>query len=277
MRANGIITLTTDFGDADGYIGAMKGAILGIAPRAQLIDTTHKIHRHDVQQAAYVVETFHNFFPEGTVHLVVVDPDLGSARRPIIVETPRALYVAPDNGVLTLVWRDALARWGADRCRAIHLTDNRYWLPKVSNTFHGRDIFAPVAAHLATGVEPEQLGMALEAPLEAALEQPGNGRSGELVGRIIHVDHFGNCVTNVTLEHMETLGAVESLTFKVIDQYVYGLRRTYAEDHGGVLIALIGSSGRLELSVCNGSAAQTLGVGIGDTVKIFNSERAVGK
>ena len=119
--------------------------------------------------------------------------------------------------------------------------------------------------------------MALEAPLEAALEQPGNGRSGELVGRIIHVDHFGNCVTNVTLEHMETLGAVESLTFKVIDQYVYGLRRTYAEDHGGVLIALIGSSGRLELSVCNGSAAQTLGVSIGDTVKIFNSERAVGK
>jgi S-adenosylmethionine hydrolase len=277
MRPSGIITLTTDFGHADSYVGIMKGVILGIAPHAHLIDTTHQIHPQDVQQAAYVIETFHHYFPVGTVHLVVVDPGVGGTRYPIALVTPHCFFVAPDNGVLTSVWRDAIARWGATSCKVIHLTERCFWLTAVSNTFHGRDIFAPVAAHLAAGTPNEKLCVPLAAPGEAQFVKPAQGRGGELIGRIVHVDHFGNCVTNMTLQHLESLGAVELLTIKIIDQLIGGLRRTYADGQSGMLIALIGSSGRLELSVCNGSAAQTLGVGIGDTVKVFSAERAIGK
>jgi S-adenosylmethionine hydrolase len=277
MRPSGIVTLTTDFGHADSYVGTMKGVMLGIAPQAQLIDTTHQIHPQNVQQAAYVIETFYPYFPIGTVHLIVVDPGVGGKRRPIALRTPQAYFVAPDNGVLTSVWREAQAQWGAHACRIVHLTERRFWLGNVSNTFHGRDIFAPVAAHLVAGAPFEALGDPIDALLEAQLEQPSQGRGGELIGRIVHVDHFGNCITNMNMPHLESLGAVEMLTIKIIDQHISGLRRTYADGQSGMLIALIGSSGRLELSVCNGSAAQTLGVGIGDTVKVFNAERAVGK
>lgn len=269
MRPSGIITLTTDFGLDDSYVGVMKGVILGIAPQARLIDTTHAIGPQDIHQAAYIVQTFHNYFPSGTVHLIVVDPGVGGTRRAIALATPQAMFVAPDNGVLTYVWRDALARWGAQACRVVELTEPRYWLQHISNTFHGRDIFAPVAAHLSTGALLEVLGEPLSGLTEAALEQPSLGRSGELVGRIIHVDHFGNCITNIEPQHLEPIGSHANITVKIIDQRIAGLSRTYAEGQPGTLLALIGSSNRLELAVCNGNAAQTLGAGIGDTVKIF--------
>jgi S-adenosylmethionine hydrolase len=274
MRPNGIITLTTDFGLADAYVGAMKGVMLGIAPGARLVDITHTIGPQEIHQAAYIVQTFYPSFPPGTVHLVVVDPGVGGERRQIVLVTPEAMFVAPDNGVLTYAWRDAHARWGRDQAAVYELAERRYWLPRISNTFHGRDIFSPVAAHLASGVPANAMGPRLPAITEAALEQPALGRSGELVGRIIHVDHFGNCITNITPEHLGRAGMDGRIAVQIIDQRISGLYRTYAEGASGSLIALVGSSNRLELAVCNGNAARTLGVGIGDSVKVLAREES---
>lgn len=269
MNPSGIITLTTDFGLADSYVGIMKGVILGIARNATIVDITHQIAPQDIHQAAYIVQTFGAFFPPGTVHVVVVDPGVGSKRRRIILTTPIATYVAPDNGVLTYVWRAAMERWGAETCAVYNLTEPRYWLPSVSNTFHGRDVFAPVAAHLVLGVPPSQFGERCEQIVEAVLEQPTRGRHGELVGRIIHIDHFGNCITNVTLRHLHEAGIGERIVAHLIGQRIEGLYRTYADVAIGALVALIGSSDHLEIAVRNGNAAQTLGAGIGDIVRVF--------
>jgi S-adenosylmethionine hydrolase len=269
MRPNGIITLTTDFGLADSYVGTMKGVILGIAPSARLIDITHDISPQNTHQAAYIVQTFPSYFPAGAIHMVIVDPGVGSERRAIALATPDATFVAPDNGVLTYVWRDALAKWGPEACQVVELAEPRFWLGRVSSTFHGRDIFAPVVAHLASGTPLHALGPRLPRLTEADLEQPAPGRTGGLVGRIIHVDHFGNCITNITPQHLEEAGLTEQIAVRIIDQRIAGLRRTFADVPVGALIALIGSSDRLELAVRNGSAAQTLGVGIGDTVRVL--------
>jgi S-adenosyl-L-methionine hydrolase (adenosine-forming) len=269
MRPNGIITLTTDFGLADSYVGTMKGVILNIAPTARMVDITHDVSPQNTHQAAYIVQTFYRYFPAGTVHLVIVDPGVGSARGAVALGTPNAIFVAPDNGVLTYVWRDALDRWGAEACEVIELTNPRFWLPQISNTFHGRDIFAPVVAHLSAGAALQELGPRRPRITEADLEQPAPGRNGELVGRIIHLDHFGNCITNITPEHLEQAGSGKQLVVKIIDQRIVGISRTFADVAVGALIALIGSNNRLELAVRNGSAAQTLGVGIGDTVRVY--------
>lgn len=269
MQPSGIITLTTDFGLYDSYVGVMKGVILGRAPEARLIDTTHAIRPQNIHQAAYMVDTFYRHFPTGTIHVVVVDPGVGSARRAVVLQTPDAFFVAPDNGVLTYVWQDALQRWGADACQVVSLTERRFWLPEISHTFHGRDIFAPIAAHIIRGMPVTAFGELLPELSEATLEQPGYVWSGELVGRIIHVDHFGNCITNIEVQHLEPVGAFEQLSFKIIDQRIKGVQRTYADGPQGSLMALIGSSGRVELAVSNGNAAQMLGVGIGDTVRVY--------
>jgi S-adenosylmethionine hydrolase len=274
MRPNGIITLTTDFGLADSYVGTMKGVILNIAPTARMVDITHDVSPQNTHQAAYIVQTFYRYFPAGTVHLVIVDPGVGSARGAVALGTPNAIFVAPDNGVLTYVWRDALDRWGAEACEVIELTNPRFWLPQISNTFHGRDIFAPVVAHLSAGAALQELGPRRPRITEADLEQPAPGRNGELVGRIIHLDHFGNCITNITPEHLEQAGSGKQLVVKIIDQRIAGISRTFADVAVGALIALIGSNNRLELAVRNGSAAQTLGVGIGDIVRVYATDDA---
>lgn len=271
MRHNGVITLTTDFGTTDSYVGTMKGVIVRIAPAAQVVDITHAISPQNIHQAAYIVQTFYSYFPKGTIHLVIVDPGVGSARRAIALSTPDATFIAPDNGVLTYAWRDALDRWGARACTVYELTESRFWLPNVSNTFHGRDVFAPVAAHLASGVSLDALGPRLPQITEAELEQPGAGRTGGLVGRIIHVDHFGNCITNIMPQHLEEVGLNDNLIVRIIDQRIVGVQRTFADAPLGALIALMGSSNRLELAVRNGSAAQTLGVGPGDSVRIYRA------
>ena len=268
MRPNGIITLTTDFGLADSYVGTMKGVILSIAGDARVVDITHDISPQNTHQAAYIVQTFYTYFPPGTIHTVIVDPGVGSERRALALGTPEAIFVAPDNGVLTYVWRAALEKWGPEDCPVVELSEPRYWLSRVSSTFHGRDIFAPVAAHLARGTPLYALGRRLPRLTEANLEQPAPGRTGGLVGRIIHVDHFGNCITNVTPLHLQQAGLGDQIAVRIIDQRITGLHRTFADVPVGALIALIGSSDRLELAVRNGSAAQTLGVGIGDTVRI---------
>jgi S-adenosylmethionine hydrolase len=271
MRPNGVITLTTDFGLADSYVGTMKGVILGIAPEARLVDITHDITPQNTHQAAYIVQTFPRYFPSGTIHLVIVDPTVGSDRRAVAFGTPEAIFVAPDNGVLTFVWRDALERWGPEACRVVELAEPRFWLPQVSSTFHGRDIFAPAVAHLAGGAPMEAFGPRLPRLTEADLDQPSDGRTGGMVGKIIHVDHFGNCITNITPRHLEQFGIGDQMVVRIIDQRITGLKQTFSDVPVGALVALIGSTEHLELAVRNGSAAQTLGVGIGDTVRVYNA------
>ena len=274
MRPNGIITLTTDFGLADSYVGTIKGVILGIAPDARIVDITHDINPQNTHQAAYIIQTFPGYFPPGAIHMVIIDPTVGSERRAIAFGTPDAIFVAPDNGVLTYVWRAALERWGPEACRVVELAEPRFWLPHVSSTFHGRDIFAPAVAHLARGAALDALGPRLPRLLEADLEQPANGRTGGMVGRIIHVDHFGNCITNITPQHLEQYGMGDQIVVQIIDQRISGLSQTFSDVPVGALATLIGSTERLELAVRNGSAAQTLGVGIGDIVRVYSARAA---
>ena len=268
MSPNGIITLTTDFGQTDSYVGAMKGVILGIAPEARIVDVTHNVHPQDIYQAAYMLQTFYRYFPIGTVHLIVVDPGVGSTRRAIAVETPEAWFVAPDNGVLTDVWRDAVKRWSTEEYRAVELTDQRFWRAELSKTFHGRDIFAPVAAHLARGTPLEQFGPGLIALTEAELAGPMFEPDQGLVGRVVHIDHFGNCITNITSWHVQQGGLDQNLTVEINNHTVTGLMQTYADVPVGALLALIGSSDQLEIALRNGNAADLLRANVGDVVRV---------
>ena len=189
-----VIALTTDFGQADGYVGTMKGVILGICPEATLVDVSHDIRPQAVRQAAYVLSTAAPYFPPGTVHMVVVDPGVGSERRPIVVQTDRATYVAPDNGVLSMV----LSQEPARRAIQIRVAEPRYRLPQISATFHGRDLFAPATAHLACGVEPGELGdpLPLSDLVTLPVLQPQRQSDGSWLGEVLHIDRFGNLITD---------------------------------------------------------------------------------
>lgn len=253
-----LITLLTDFGQSDSYVGTMKGVILGICPEAALVDLSHEIHPQAVRQAAYLLSTAAPYFPPGTVHLAVVDPGVGSARRPIAVQTERATYVAPDNGLLSL----ALA---ADPARlAVHLTESRYHLPQISSTFHGRDVFAPAAAHLASGVDPYQMGDAIPLPelVQLRAREPVRQLDGSWLGEVLHVDHFGNLVTSF---QGSEIGARWSVG--LAEELIADLNHTFSDVEPGELVAYVGSSGYLEIAEREGSAAARLGVGVGAPVQ----------
>lgn len=261
-----IIALTTDFGLEDGYVGTMKGVILGINPEVAIIDLSHRIAPQDVRQAAYVLAAACPRFPPGTIHVVVVDPGVGSERRAIALETPTARFVAPDNGVLSYI----LAGLGSNEsgtippgCQAVHLNNPRYWLAEVSSTFHGRDIFAPVAAHLSLGVPLEELGEHIEEVVLFPTPRPELRADGMLVGHVIHIDRFGNLITDVKGRSLRPGSIIE-----VRGREIQGVSRTYADVKEGELLALIGSSGHLELSVRDGSAAQELEARVGDEVVV---------
>jgi hypothetical protein len=259
-----VITLTTDFGQADGYVGTMKGVILSICPQATLVDISHEIRPQAVQQAAYVLSTATPYFPPGTIHLVVVDPGVGSERRPVVVQSEQGTYVAPDNGVLTL----ALAQ---DPVRlAVHLTRSHFWLPQVSATFHGRDVFAPVAARLASGARPQEMGEAISIAELVTLPslQPRPQPNGAWKARILHVDRFGNLVTTVQGSMMKEQVITEDarMSIDVGRVQTIGFGRTFADVEPGELVAYVGSSGYVEIAVREGSAAGQLGVSVGDPV-----------
>jgi S-adenosylmethionine hydrolase len=264
-----IITLTTDFGRADGYVGAMKGVMLGICPEATLVDISNEIRPQAVRQAAYVLESAAPYFPPGTVHLVVVDPGVGSARRPIAVQTERAIYVAPDNGVLSTV----LTR--EPDCLAVHLTQEQYRLPVVSNTFHGRDLFAPAAAHLACGVDLREMGKVLAVTDLVRMDRSQPEPIGEEAwqGEILHIDRFGNLITNVELPLLqsETPERDRGWVFVIGSERIEGLSRTFADVEPGQLVAYIGSSGYLEIGVRGADAVRRLGVDIGSPVWVHAS------
>lgn len=253
-----VITLTTDFGLSDGYVGAMKGVILGIAPGARLVDLSHEIAAQNVRQATYVLSRAAPYFPAGAIHVAVVDPGVGSARRPLLVTTAQAMFVGPDNGLFTFALDDpAMQAWTLDR--------PAYWRPAISRTFHGRDIFAPVAAHLANGVLPHQLGSPIaDAAHLASLtaQRHGNNR---ISGHVLHVDRFGNLISNVPGEWVAAGGWVCVIASRCIPC----CSDTYAAGAPGELLVLVGSGGTLEVAVREGNAAQALQVGADQPIELW--------
>ncbi|NLE43420.1 MAG: SAM-dependent chlorinase/fluorinase [Chloroflexi bacterium] len=278
MGQQPIITLLTDFGADDGYVGAMKGVMLGILPNVNLIDVSHTIRPQNVRQAAYVLSSIYPYFPPGTVHLVVVDPGVGSDRRPIAVRVPGACLVGPDNGVLSYIMSSEPVH------DVFELAHPRYRLHPVSDTFHGRDVFAPAAAYLAAGVEIAALGPRVVDPMR--LPAPRLALDGNVVhGEVLHIDRFGNGVTSIgrlVWEGLDLLlrpsfGAVVDASVRipsaaaqvaVASQILQGVHRIYAEVAPGEGIALVGSDGYLEIAVREGDGAAVLGLELGDSVTL---------
>jgi len=270
-----IITLTTDFGLTDAYVAAMKGVILSINPEAKLIDICHTIKPQNIAQAAFVLSTAYKFFPKNTIHLVVVDPGVGTERRAIILRTPSADFVAPDNSVLSYIIQQSSTKPVADNVNiqqvelepgleAVAITKPQFWRSPVSPTFHGRDIFAPVAALLSLGFPPIDFGEAITSVTMLPLPQPHRRPDGSLVGHILHIDSFGNLITNIKSDDLPQ--AKQTITIEVGNQLISGLSRTYAEGRG--LLALIGSSGYLEVSLKGGSAGAFLNAEVGNEIRV---------
>lgn len=275
------ITLTSDFGMRDGFVAVMKGVILGINPNATFVDISHDIPPQNIAHGAFVLGTTCGYFPRDSIHLAVVDPGVGSARRPVLLVTPDNSYIAPDNGLLTYVLLAFQARPnpGIDEtmeedavlrpkrvllpegCSAYVLDRDEYWLKPVSNTFHGRDIFAPVAAHLSNGAAPDALGTPVDeivclnvpVPLEEA---------NVITGRVIHVDHFGNLISNIRLG--DVFGG--SVEVEVKGQRIHGLSESFISATG--LLAIVGSHGYLEIAVTNGNAANFLEAAVGTSLRV---------
>lgn len=260
-----LITLTTDFGVGDSYVAVMKGVILAIAPAARIVDITHQIAPQNVHAAAYVLSSAVPYFPPDTVHVGVVDPGVGSARRPIAIQTSQARFVGPDNGVFT----SALA--AAEQATVVHLQNTTYWRPAVSHTFHGRDIFAPVAAHLAAGVALDAFGPPIDDPVLLDLAQPAQAADGKLRGQIVHVDRFGNLISNIPASWL----AGSDWTVRVAGHTLDGVQPSYAAAAPGQLVALVSSGDTLEIAVRDGSASERLSVTAGEPVDVW--PRAMGR
>lgn len=253
-----IITLTSDFGTRDAYVAEMKAVILGLVRDVQLVDVTHEIEPQLVAEGALVVEALERF-PAGSIHLAVVDPGVGTERRGLVVRAAGRLYVGPDNGVLTAAM--AAPGWEAHELRAAE-----YRLPVVSRTFHGRDVFAPAAAHLALGVPPSRFGPAVLDPVRLSWPRPRQGPRG-VEGEVIHVDRFGNLVTSIGAASVEALVGSEPAIAR-IRNLILPLVGTYGDLRPGQAGALIGSRGRLEVAVRDGSAAARIRAGRGTRVTL---------
>ena len=258
-----IATLTTDFGLKDPYTAEMKAAILSICPTTTIVDITHEIAKFNTRMGAYMLASAAPYFPEGSVHVAVVDPGVGTRRRPILIQTTQAFFIGPDNGILVL----AAEKQGITR---IHeLSNPQFMLPKVSNTFHGRDVFAPATAHLLNGVKPEEFG-----PKISEAEKPEFAkvtlRNGVLVGEVLHVDGFGNIITNITEKeaaqsYVKGAVSVELLGYKLKLRFC----KAYGEAGSKEPLALIGSQGFLEIALNQGNAATKFKVKPGDKIKLL--------
>jgi S-adenosylmethionine hydrolase len=267
------IVLTTDFGLSDPYVGMMKGVILSINPHAVAIDLTHHIHPQNIQQAAFILGVSWRFFPRGSIHVVVVDPGVGTDRKAVLLITPSALFLGPDNGVFSYVLAEHLDNPAdqpgfmpmPNQCSAYQLTNPEYWRHPVSSTFHGRDVFAPVAAHLSLGVKPETVGSPVSELVWLPRSQPLQ-EGNRIHGEVIYADHFGNLITNI---HGSLVKGEAPVLVEIKGHEIPGLSRTFhddAEPTNQELLALIGSHGHLEIAVPNGSAALALKAGPGEPV-----------
>jgi S-adenosylmethionine hydrolase len=331
-----VITITTDFGQYDGYVGTMKGVIYTLLPDAVVVDISHDVGPQQIHEGAFILYRAYRYFPASAIHVAVVDPGVGGSRRPIALVTPHGTFVGPDNGIFTYILRaeqmpmhnpelvggpawaggmwSVAPNWAGDEPTngykepaealgmeqehaedgheeqeavtaaglpsAYHLTNPDFWLPGVSHTFHGRDIFAPVAAHLASGANAERMGesISLDSLVMLPLNAPrvsGSGRGTTVMGQVIHVDHFGNIITNLTDRLLEPLlrDATSAPVVEVGGHNIFGLASTYSEVREGQPVALIGSEGLLEVSIRNASAAHRMKIRIGDPVRLIINMR----
>ena len=253
-----IVTLTTDFGTSDAFVGSMKGVIMSRCPGAAVVDITHDVPAHNIRAGALRLASAAHFFPDGTVHVAVVDPGVGGPRRAIAIEAQGQRFVGPDNGVLSLAAPRGAAGW-----RAVELTNRAHWLPEVSNTFHGRDVFAPVAAHLACGGDLQALGALSDSIHELQLPVP-ELRGDHVAGAVLDVDRFGNLISNIRARQ---LGGRTVVRVEVGGASIDGLSGAYGPAQP--LVALEDSDGWIEIAAPGGSAAARLGVGVDDPVDVY--------
>lgn len=256
-----IVTLTTDFGARDHFVGVMKGVILSIQPAARLVDITHEIPPFSIREGAFAIAQAFPYFPKRTIHVVVVDPGVGTARRPILIEAEGHYFLGPDNGVLSMVY-------SGRKHKARHISAEKYFLKPVSNTFHGRDIFAPVAAHLAKGVRPAQIGKLIQDHLKTEFARPVRTGKRYWTGSVLHADRFGNLITNFRLEEFPDL-RVRPFRMTVGMLTVTRLASNYQEAEPGELVLIPGSTGYLEVATRQGSAAQILKCGAESPVELM--------
>ncbi len=259
--ARPLIALLTDFGSRDHYAGTMKGVALGICPDAVLVDISHDLPPHDVPAAALELAACYRYFPAGTIFLVVIDPGVGTSRRGIAVDTGDYRFVAPDNGVLTIVYDETPPK------RVVELTERRYARPTVSRTFEGRDRFAPAAAWLAKGIELTALGRPASGVQRIELPKPQIA-TGAINGEVVRVDRFGNLVTNIDRKAFDRVASGQGLTVQAAGRQIARVVSTYGDVAAGEVCALFGSSDHLEIATNGGSAADLLGVGRGAPVRI---------
>jgi S-adenosyl-L-methionine hydrolase (adenosine-forming) len=265
-----IITLLTDFGTHDYFVGAMKGVILSINSEVQIVDITHDIPPQDIEAAAFNLLACYKDFPDGTIHVAVVDPGVGSSRRAIVVQCANQLFVGPDNGLFSWICE----REGKHKAR--HVTNEAFLREHISTTFHGRDVFAPISAHLSTGTSPDELGPLVLDMVSLDALGPKVTNDG-IEGRIIHIDRFGNCITNLTADHFGgRLGVGASLN--VNQQRVTGFREFFSQtkSHSDEkLFMILGSAGFIEIAAQNASAASILNVRRGDRVALARASKSI--
>ncbi len=270
MARTSIITLTTDFGLNDHFVGAMKGVMLDLAPDAQIIDINHSVQPFDVLDGALTISQAYSYYPSGTVHMVIVDPGVGTARRPILLTGDRHQFVAPDNGVLSLIYDRE------ERLSVRHITAEHYFLQPRSNTFHARDIFSPVAAYLAKGVEPHRFGDEITDYVRFGAPRPKPIDERTLRGVVLKVDRFGNLITNITPEDAPMLFQPTPPAFKITvgnKGQATRIFTSYAEGTPGEAFGILGSMGFLEIAANRGSAFQLLGAGKGSEVNVVMEGR----
>ena len=256
-----IITLLTDFGTKDGYAGIMKGVILGINPKVTIVDISHEIPKWDIKAAAFVLQSAYRYFPSGTIHVIVIDPGVGSEREILAVQTKDYLFLAPDNGLLSLVF---------DRepeCTVYRVSRREKYLGDVSQTFHGRDIFAPIAAHLSKKVPLSEIGEPYADAVCGLFPKP-KVDSNKIEGEIVYQDGFGNLISNISEHEIAESGISENAVIDIKGKTIHGLRTSYASAPAGELLALISSAGFLEIACNKCSAAEILRASIGTLIAI---------
>lgn len=265
LSAISLVTLLTDFGDTDYFVPSMKGVLLGINPQIRIVDLSHRIPPHGIEQAAFFLKSCYEYYPDGTVHVVVVDPDVGSDRRAILVSTSRYFFLAPDNGVLSHIFKNE----ASVEVRAIE--NKQYRLDSAGTTFDGRDLFAPSAAWLTKGQSPGSYGR-LISDYVVLPEAPAQMNNQVLQGCIMYIDHFGNVITNITSTEMETFRSVtkkEWTGLAVGEMMVKGVKRFYGEGSTGLPELIINSNGHLEIFIKQGRAADRCGLQVGQKVELI--------
>ncbi|MFB3897375.1 MAG: S-adenosyl-l-methionine hydroxide adenosyltransferase family protein [bacterium] len=256
-----IITLTTDFGTSDTYLAQMKGVILSINPKAMIIDITHSISPQNIREAAFIFSTAYRYFPKGTIHVVVIDPGVGSERKALLVQTDNYYFLAPDNGVLSYVIQNEHTK------HLIQLENRKYFLPSVSSTFHGRDIFAPAAAHLSLGIPATKFGPAAEKLIKFPIPEPGIIDT-QIYGHILHIDHFGNIITDISKAFWNQTIGKKKFSIVIGKKKINRIVETFAEGNPGDIIAYFGSTEFLEIAIVNGNAVATLNIAMDEPIII---------